>query len=393
MNTLFNPQILKWARIRAGLTESQLAKKVAGPKASSGVVKEWEASGQLSYSHATKLANATHTPFGYLFLEAPPIEKAPIKDFRVKAGASSGSVSLDLLQTIYSCQIKQAWYRDFLIDNGIPKRGFVGRFNISDDIAFVAQNIRKTLKIVNRFKSLHSDRWNDTFKIYCQAVSEAGILLMRSGVVGNSNNRPLSVDEFRGFALSDDYAPLIFINTNDSDAAILFTLAHELAHIWIGDSALSNPDKTYSPSFETEIFCNAVAAELLVPLSTFSKLWNSALDLEHQLARLSRIYKVSRLVIIRRAFDAGYIPESMFRTFYDHEIKRYSQAESRRKASKEGGTFHNNVSARSSELLCRAVIDSTIDGRTPYKEAFSLLGLNSTQSFLSFAKTRFGYSI
>src|SRR5690606_23963375 len=96
-------------------------------------------------------------------------------------------------------------------------------------------------------------------------IEERGILVMRNGVVGNNTHRPLSVEEFRGFAIADEFAPLIFINGADYLSAQMFTLAHELVHVFVNASGISNLQDTYSSNNAIERFCNQVAAELLVP--------------------------------------------------------------------------------------------------------------------------------
>ncbi len=77
----------------------------------------------------------------------------------------------------------------------------------------------------------------ETLAFLRDKVQEIGIMFEKNGVVKNNTHRPLNVNEFRGFVLVDDFAPLIFVNNADCKAAQMFTIAHELAHLWIGESA------------------------------------------------------------------------------------------------------------------------------------------------------------
>lgn len=392
MNATLNPKVLRWARKRAGLNLAELAKKIFGKKGTPDVIREWEHTGELTFSEAERLAEKTHTPFGYLFLGTPPREELPIKDFRTMGGAEIKAPSPNLLEVIYECQRRQAWYREYLLANGEQPLDFVGKFSAQDSVERTAQDIRNRLQIGSGL-STEIESWRQNLVLHFEAAENAGILVMRNGVVGNNPHRKLSLDEFRGFSLADEYAPLVFINTRDARAAQLFTLVHEIAHIWIGESAVSNPVRMFTSGGAVEQHCNQVAAEVLIPLAEFRSKWRQSAEVESQFRTIAREYKVSSLVALRRALDAGFVTRDEFWQYYDNEVQRFKDYRDRDTAAAKdpGGNFYSSLKSRSSDRFCRALISSTLEGKTSYKEAFGLLGLRNTKSFSNFARARFGY--
>jgi Zn-dependent peptidase ImmA (M78 family) len=162
---------------------------------------------------------------------------------------------------------------------------------------------------------------------------------MINGVVGGNTHRKLDPNEFRGFALVDDLAPVIFVNGADTKAAQIFTLAHELAHVALGGSAVSRPDLAdLDVSNSTERWCNQVAAELLVPLASINIEYDAGAELSEELDRLARFYKVSTLVVLRRIYDAKRMSAAKYRAAFPDELKRVL-AFSAGKSS--GGNFYN----------------------------------------------------
>lgn len=377
------PQLLQWARTRAGLTVGELGKRM-GLRAER--VAAWEASGAIRLTHLQRLAEKTHTPIGYLFLQEPPQVDLPVADFRRADAPARTQVSLELLDTIHACQRRQAWYRDFVRGDGAKPLTFVGSATTADEPVAVAADIRRALRLDDEpIRGAYSA--DDVLKALVERAGDAGILVMRSGVVGNNTHRKLDVAEFRGFALSDEYAPLIFVNASDAKAAQMFTLAHECGHLWLGESAVSDADP--ETSVPTERFCNAVAAEVLVPLEQIRALWEANAPVDAQAARLARDFRVSALVVLIRAFEAGLISRAVFQNAYAAERRRLQEVDAG--GGGGGGDFYATQNSRVGSSFARAVVASALEGRTTYTEAFRLLGVRGN-AFDKYAK-RLGFAL
>ncbi|MFI2791399.1 ImmA/IrrE family metallo-endopeptidase, partial [Kitasatospora sp. NPDC018614] len=206
-----------------------------------------------------------------------------------------------------------------------------------------------------------------------------GVLVMVNGVVGADTHRKLKPEEFRGFALSDTLAPLIFINGADTKAAQIFTMVHELGHIWLGESALSDAAMADSTDNAAELWCNRVAAEVLVPLTTIRDEYIGEPTVA-ELERLARRYRVSTLVILKRLYDTQFLTWDDYQSRYDTELQRVIAA-MRSRGSESGGNFYNTHPLRLSRQFARAVITDTLEGGTPYRDAYQLLGTKKHQTF------------
>lgn len=368
-NVTVKPEMLLWACKRSGLSIESLLNRF--PKLE--LWKNGEASPTLK--QLEKFAKATYTPIGFLFMQEPLVEKVPIPDFRTIAGKESHPPSPDLLDTMYICQQRQEWYREYMRISGEDPIEFVGSANPDNSVEEFAARIRSTLGF-NIEERREMPTWTDALRSFIEQADELGILVMVNGVVGNNNRRKLNPYEFRGFALVDDLAPLVFINGFDTKSAQMFTLAHELAHIWLGQTALSDAEAAQITGNKVERWCNQVAAELLVPLAVMRREYKKNIPLDEEVKRLARYFKVSTLVILRRIHDAGGLSKEQFQKAYNAELERLLEL-----PSGSGGNFYLTQAARASKRFSRALISSTLEGQTLYRDAFRMLGFSKQETF------------
>ncbi len=309
-----------------------------------------------------------------MFLSEPPLERLPIPDLRTMGNRQLGRPSPNLLDTIHICQQRQAWYRDYLRSDGASLKDFVGSMRVGASIVRTAQAIRQSLNFdLDARRRLPT--WTDALRQFIEQADAAGILVMCSGVVRNNNRRRLDPDEFRGFAMADPLAPLVFVNGADSKAAQMFTLAHELAHIWAGESAVSDIDARTEPTNRVERWCNQVAAELLVPLEALQSQIQPGAVLMDEASRLARQFKVSTLVILLRLLESGRLTRAEFQRAYDSELERLRGRKS------GGGDFYLTQAARAGKRFARALVADTLEGRTLYRDALQLLGISKIDTF------------
>ena len=312
---------------------------------------------------------------GLLLLPEPPEEHLPIPDFRTVADEPVGRPSVICSTRSICASSAKRGYRDFAQVTGDRPLEFVGSVRLTHEVEAVAEDIRETLGF-DLEERRRLPTWTDALRCFIERADAAGVLVMVSGVVGSNNRRKLDPGEFRGFALVDDLAPLVFINGADTKAAQMFTLAHELAHLWLGESALSDSDARHVPGHEVERWCNLVAAEVLAPLAVFRREHDADAELRDELDRLARRFKVSTLVVLRRIRDAGALTPEAYRAAYKSELDRI-----RRLPRGGGGNFYLTLGARVSKRFAHAMVASTLEGRSSFTEAFRLLGFKKMETF------------
>lgn len=373
------PEMFRWARERARLNVAALTEHF--PK-----YEAWESGeAQPTLKQLEKVARKTMTPFGYFFLPAPPEEKLPIPDFRTLRDQPMGRPSPNLIETVFAMQRRQDWMREYLLDVGADPLAFVGSVTLQSSPLDAARRIREALGLVDGWAEEHST-WTAALLGLRRAAETAGILVMISGVVANNSYRKLDPEEFRGFVLCDNLAALIFLNGADYKSAQMFTLAHELAHVWLGKDGVFNLPELQPGDSEVERFCNRVAAEVLIPEDELRKCWPAISRQPEPYQALARRFKVSPLVGARRALDLGFIDRPRFLRFY----KAYEDDERRKavadKSKSSTGNFYATQDVRIGRRFGLAVVQAAKEGKLLYREAYRLTGL-SGHTFDRFAES------
>ncbi len=359
-----------WAIARAGYELKDFAIKF--PK-----IQDWvDQKKNPTVKQLEAFSKKVHLPFGYLFLQEPPKENLPIPFFRSN-NTKPTSVSINVYDTILLMQQRQDWLREYLVDNEFKALPFVGKFRNKQSYKEIVADIRQTLGLSNEWASAFKT-WKEALEHLTQRIEEIGITIVFNGVVENNNTRPISVDECRGFVLVDEIAPFMFINNSDGKAAQLFTIIHELAHIWTGHSAGFDFRQLQPANDPIELLCDKVSAEFLVPEEPFARFWK----VKQNIPSAARYFKVSEIVIARRALDLGYLSKKEFFDFYNE----YSNREFAKKENQsDGGSFYATAKKRIGLTFAAHINQAVKSGKLLYRDAYRLTSLkgDTYQTFIT----------
>ncbi len=362
---LINHRMLTWARERSGVSLPEFARRC---HVDADRLQGWEnGEAALSFKQAQVFASKAHVPFGYLFLREPPLEELPIPDLRTLENRGVRRPSAELLDLIKLTLYRQQWYKDHLQNELVGPCPVVRRMSIDMPVHDLLNDMRRMLDV-----PAHPVRgaWDDYYRDLISRIERVGVLVMREASLGH-HTRPLRVDEFRGFAIADDMAPVIFVNHADAPGARLFTLIHELCHIWTGVSGVSDGEE--SSAHRSETVCNAVAAEFLVPEQEFRQRWQDLAEWTENLPPLEAHFHVSTWTLARRAMTLGFITGEQYRQYVARQTALWAE---RAKRGDGGPSYHTARNAQLSKPFSRAVLSQAFNGQLALREAGDLLGIN-----------------
>lgn len=342
-------------------------------------IRNWlNASEQPTFNQLNQLSKKIEVPLGYLLVNSVQENNSPLLEYRTISNNSIKEPSKALLDTINDMEDKQAYMREFLIRNDYDNLSFVGKFSQADDSSLIIENIRETLQINEKwFENCSQDAALNYLR---NKFENAGIVVMKNGIVKTNVHRKLNIDEFRTFVLVDEYAPLIFINNKDSMGAKIFSLFHEVAHIFLGENSLFNDNNIERPRYRNkklEVLCNNIASELCVSTCCFKELWvqNANKDKFDRVKDIAQNCKVSILSVAVKALKNRYIIEDEYYKIRNYILKLYKD---RQEQTRKGGNGIYNAMARIDKPFFRALFNDTRTGNIQYTEAYRLSNTSRT---------------
>jgi Zn-dependent peptidase ImmA (M78 family)/transcriptional regulator with XRE-family HTH domain len=370
------PNVMKWARESARMTEEIASSKVSVTTAK---LMEWEAgTSQPTIRQAQKLAKAYKRPFALFFLPDIPNDFQPLRDFRKSGSKSLTTSSIFIIREI---QQKQAWISGVYAENHEEKLAFVGRFSVNDNPQDVATDMLNVLNITPS----HYNKENP-IKNWIDAAEAKGVFISRTSFI--HSRLKLDSEELQGFAIADPHAPFVFVNSEDWNAPQLFTLVHELAHIWIAESGISNevePHLKQSDNLEpVELFCNEVAANALMPKEIILTLDPALFQSSQDIFNIARRFGVSTFALLVRVLNLNLISLHTYHKLKkqaDIEFKEYLLREADKKAKQKekdkqsGPNYFLLLLNRNSKLFTQAVLDEFRGGHIEPNLASNLLNV------------------
>ncbi|CAH0335303.1 hypothetical protein FVB9288_00938 [Flavobacterium sp. CECT 9288] len=356
-----NKNIIEWAIVRNGNSIEEFYAQ--NPNVESWVKEDKNP----TVKQLEDFTHKVHVPFGYMFLENPPIENIPLPFFRTGSVNETNKVSLNVFHTIQNILDRQNWLTEYLNELDFPNLNFIGKYNIDNNYKVIVNDIRNILKLELDWASKHNS-WEQALDFLTNQIEEAGIIVTFNGIVGTNTRRVIDVNECRGFVLVNSKAPFLFINSADAKAAQMFTLIHELAHVWLGESAGFDNQNLIPANNPVEILCDKVAAEFLVPEIIFMNKW----ELIQDFRILSRIFKVSQIVIARRALDLNLITKNNFLEFYNQYMADFKFKKSNQGS---GGNFYATARKRVSLRFASFVNNAVKENKLLYRDAYKLTNL------------------
>ena len=367
-DALVTPSVLSWARERIGYSTQVASQKL---NIKEGDLISWErGTSRPSFSIAKKMAKEYNQPLASFYLPHPPEQRYLVEDFRsLDVYQRKNSPELSIL--LENLNFRQSWLREYLFESGEEKREFIGSATIHDSIDELAAIIRLQLHISFEEQAKQSDErkaWN----YWVLKAEQQGIYISKGGKIDS--------DEARGIALSDNYAPFIYVNSKDSYGSRQFTLAHELVHLWLDRSGISNLNPSHN---QIEVFCNNVASRVLIPEKILMKLWNEASAINGAIEKIELIAKRSHLSnehIARRIHSKNLISE----TEYNEIRKKYHKLWKERKMG--GGDYYRNKLHENGVRYTYHTLEAYNSGKITLLEAGNLLNVKTNQIKQIFSK-------
>ncbi len=371
-----NPNILKWARESAHMEIYEIPKSEISHKKLLEIEKGLASP---TFLQLQKLARRYQRPLGVLLGD-----KIPENDyFFIPFFRRENKTDYDFRLALYirELQEKQDWARNYLLSEGCDTLSFIGSIQLDDDILKVAEKIKNSLNLPSFQEFKKNEKYLKALK---DALEKLNIFISITG--SNKSNKSISLEQAQGFAIVDNIAPFIFVNTKNATNAKIFTLIHEVVHLFLNESGISeNPIKDRKPECtedKIEDFCNSVASEILMPRDIFLKSFEHASGgLEERIKQLSKYFLISELAICVRLWKLRMITYADYENVYsliDNRIKKYLKEKAgKQKESKSGGEYYNNMRSKNGELLSKLAFSAYKNGHILTMDISNILSVKT----------------
>ncbi len=380
-NVRVNPEIIRWAIIQSDVPKDTLVAKY--PK-----IDEWlDGEKQPTFSQLKYFSNLVKVPFGLLFLKTPPNIDEINVEFRTINQKLNSNLSKDLRDTILAMDRRKSWMSEYRKKNNYDLIKWNISINYGDSAIEVGSKLRNFFGLNLDWMSCIKTKY-EQFKFIRELIESKGTLVMMNGIVGNNTQRVLDIEEFRAFALNDLYAPLIFINRNDTESGMIFSIVHEFIHLIIDrekDDILFDEDEVVN-----ERIINSFAAEFLVPTTLLIESFYAKEEVYLEVERLSNIFNVSTSVIALKLYKLSLIDVSVQNEILNQANFYYKRSKENRQKREKGGNFYSNTASRISRDFYNTVIHQAESGNIQFNEAYRLLNLkgNTYDKFKSYVKSK-----
>jgi len=389
-----NPEILIWARESAGLSIADAAEKIgltsSDATSASDKLAEFEA-GERSptRNQLAKIAAVYRRPLVAFYMPTPPPKGERGEDFRTHSVAVSGRENALLDALLRDIRGRQEMVRSLLEDEDEAVRlPFVGSASIAEGVSSVVSKINEALGL-SAAQEGRPGGADVLFKDLRTRCERLGVFVLLIGDLG-SHHSALTDSVFRGFAIADDFAPFVVINDQDAKAARSFTLIHELAHIWIGQSGVSggaDTEAVATPASRTEQFCNDVAGEILLPAAALARrpagLEANDKETTHRIiAAISETWSVSEPMVAYRLHRLGWVNSTIYRQISADYAARWRAAKAQEKAKAketEGGPSYYVVKQHKLGNALIGIVHRTLrDNLLSHTKAAKVLGVKTS---------------
>lgn len=319
-----------------------------------------------TFNQVSKIAKIINIPTGLLLLDTRIEKSVNTLDFRTinSTNLNVNGLSPELKDTIKEMEVKQ----DFLKSEITTNLDFISKFSIESDYLEVTNYIKRLLNVAD-YHYYNKGFKEKPLNFFRSKISSLGIYVFFNGKVKDNTHRQLNINEFRGFVLVDKTAPIIFVNQKDSKAGQLFTLIHELVHLFIGSEGIFNNSDNEFGVNKTEAFVNKVTGEILVPTSELLQMFPS------DISSLATTFRVSKFVVARRLLDTKLIDHTEYLSLIDELSKEFVKTKNIVSDKKTSGNYKNNLNFRMDKQFFYYIESALNHNKITYTEAFNVLGV------------------